>query len=84
MASVDDAINGAVSAVADAILNPVIKLMFAVAFLYFVWGVFQYVRNADNEEARAVGTRHMTWGVIGLAVMTTAQAIVSLIGDSVQ
>lgn len=83
MAAVSDTGNTLINKIADIIVNPVIKLAFAIAFLVFLWGVFQYVRGADNEEARALGVRHMTWGVIGLAIMVTAKAIVSLIGATV-
>ncbi|MEK7645008.1 MAG: hypothetical protein AAB391_01640 [Patescibacteria group bacterium] len=72
-----------ISKLAEAVVNPVLKLAYAVAFLVFLWGVFQYVRGADNEDARALGVRHMTWGVVGLAIMVTAKAIVSLIGATV-
>ena len=83
MASVSTAANSLVNQLADAVINPVIKLAFAIAFLTFLWGVFQYIRGADNEDARAKGTLHMTWGVIGLAIMFTAKAIVTLIGATV-
>ncbi len=69
--------------IANVVIDPVIKLAFAIAFLVFLWGVFQYVRGADNEDARTVGVRHMTWGIIGLAIMFAAKAIVNLIGATV-
>lgn len=75
--------NGLITRLADIIVNPVIKLAFAIAFLVFLWGVFQYVKGADNEDARTLGVRHMTWGVVGLAMMVTAKAIVNLIGVTV-
>lgn len=75
--------NALISNIANAIIDPVIKLAFAIAFLVFLWGVFQYVKGADNEDARTLGVRHMTWGIIGLAIMFAAKAIVNLIGATV-
>lgn len=75
--------NALISNIANAIIDPVIKLAFAIAFLVFLWGVFQYVKGADNEDARTLGVRHMTWGIIGLAIMFAAKAIVSMIGATV-
>ncbi len=79
----NEAGNELISQLAEAVVNPVIKLAYAIAFAVFLWGVFQYVRGAANEEAREVGVRHMTWGVIGLAIMITAKALVEVIGNTV-
>ncbi len=67
-----------VDMVNDAILFPVIALMSAIAFLVFLWGAFEYVRNADNDSARAAGQQHLLWGVIGLLVMLSAFAILNV------
>jgi hypothetical protein len=66
-----DRING-------AILFPLITLLSAVAFIVFLWGGFQYIKNADNEQGRQVGSAHMLYGVIGLLVMLSAYAILSI------
>ncbi len=67
-----------VDMVNDAILFPVIALMSAIAFLVFIWGAFQYVKNADSDSDRATGQQHMLWGVIGLMVMLSAFAILNV------
>jgi len=51
------------------IINPLIYLMFALALVFFVWGVFQFIANGENEEQKTTGKKHMLWGVIGLTVM---------------
>lgn len=83
MAAVSTGANTLVNQFAEAVVNPALKLVFAIAFLVFLWGVFQYVRGADNEDARSIGTRHMTWGIAGLAIMFAAKAIVTMIGATV-
>ena len=72
-----------ISSIKTEILGPVVKVLFALAFIYFLWGVFQYIRGADNEDARAIGKRHMFWGIIGLAIMVGAQGLVTLINTTV-
>ena len=69
---------------ATAIVNPALKLMYGIAFLVFLWGVFEFIKGADNEDARKIGAQHMLWGVIGLAIMVSAQGIVALIGNTVK
>lgn len=51
------------------IVNPLIGLLFALAVIYFLYGVFQFIANQDNEEHKLSGKRHMVWGVVGIAIM---------------
>lgn len=67
-----------VAKVNEVILFPLIALLTAVAFLVFVWGVAQYFINATNDQARQQGVKHMTFGIIGLVVMLSAYAILSI------
>ncbi|MBA3789424.1 hypothetical protein H0X32_03480 [Patescibacteria group bacterium] len=64
------------------ILTPLITLLALAAFVIFIWGVITYIRNADNDEKRKEGTRHMLWGVIGLTIIFGASAIVTIIGNT--
>lgn len=68
-----------VSRFIDAVVNPVIVILFAVAFLYFLWGVFLFIKNSDNDTGRTTGKRHITWGLVGLIIMVGAAAIVQVI-----
>ena len=60
------------------ILFPTITLLMAVAFFVFIWGCFEYFMNAENEQSRQQGARHITFGIIGLVVMVSAYAILQL------
>ncbi|MCA9362101.1 hypothetical protein KC906_01880 [Candidatus Kaiserbacteria bacterium] len=66
----------------EIILFPTIALLSAVAFLTFLWGVAQYFINANNDQARAQGAKHMMWGVIGLVIMLSAFTILSLAANT--
>lgn len=61
------------------IVNPLITLMFILALCVFVYGVFEFIRGADNEDARKKGQSHMIWGVIGLFIMVSVFAIIRLL-----
>ena len=65
------------------IINPLIKLMFALAFLVFVWGVFQFLMNKQDEKNVTAGKQHMIWGVIGMAIMFSAFGIINLIVSTI-
>jgi len=64
---------------ASSFLANATALLFAAAFFYFLWGVFQYVRAAGDEEARKVGQSHIIYGVIGLAVMASVYGLVNFL-----
>ncbi len=61
------------------ILNPLITLLFALAFVYFFYGVFEFISNQNNEEKKTAGKQHMIWGVIGLTIMVGVWGILSLL-----
>lgn len=61
------------------IINPLISLMVAVAIIFFLWGVFDFVRNADSSEERKKGGAHMLYGALGLFIMISAYGILNLI-----
>lgn len=61
------------------ILNPIIQFAFIIAFVFFLWGVMQYIRNANNPEKRKVGQDHMMWGIIGLVIMIGVYGIMNIL-----
>lgn len=63
----------------QVILNPLIFLIAGLALLVFLYGVFEYVKNADDLEKRKTGHDHMLWGIIGLTVMFSAYGIIYFI-----
>lgn len=65
------------------ILVPLITLVSLAAFVVFVWGVVQFIANAEDEEKRKTGQQHMLWGIIGLVIMFGANAVVGLIKQTV-
>lgn len=64
------------------ILFPLITLLLVIALLIFIWGAFQYVSNAGNDAGRAAGKRHLLWGVIGMLIMLSAYAILTIAANT--
>lgn len=65
------------------ILNPLITVIALAAFIIFVWGVVEFIRGADNEEARKKGQQHILWGIIGLVIIFGATVIVKILAGFV-
>ena len=63
------------SRIAEVILNPLIQLMFMAAVVYFCWGIFIFIANADDETKRTEGKNHMIWAFVGMLIMTLAWGI---------
>lgn len=78
------------------VLNPVIKLGFVIALLYFMWGVVDYIRDRnsgrvwdssafekekDGGGMKTRGGDRIVYGLFGLLIMTSAFAIAELIRD---
>lgn len=61
----------------DAILFPLITLLMALAFLMFLYGSFEYVRNSSSDQGRETGKQHILWGVVGMFIMLSAFSILS-------
>ena len=61
------------------IINPLIVLLFALAVVYFVYGLVRYLLSPDNEEIRKSSKSHMLWGIIGMFIMVSVFGIMSLI-----
>ena len=61
------------------IINPIILLMFAFALVYFLYGVFEFVRDADSEDGREKGRQAIMWGVIGMFIMIACFGIIRVV-----
>jgi len=56
-----------------------IPFIFAIAFIVFIWGVFQYfIAGGANEEKREQGKQLVMWGIIGFVVMVSVWGIINL------
>lgn len=63
------------------IINPIIILLVAVAVGYFLYGLMEFIKNQDNEDAQESGKKHMLWGVIGIAIMFSVYGILNLVNN---
>jgi len=63
----------------QVVLNPLILLLFAIALVVFLWGVFQYVKGSDSDTARDTGRRHIIWGIVGIFIMVAVYGILQVL-----
>lgn len=64
-----------------SLINTVfVPLLFAIAFLYFVYGVYRYfILGASNETDRETGRQVVLWSIIGFAVIFSVWGLVNVL-----
>jgi hypothetical protein len=72
------------SSIINLINSVLVPLVFAIAFIVFIWGVFQYfIAGGHDEEKRETGKSLMLWGIIGFFVMVSVWGLVNILRGSV-
>lgn len=73
-----------VNNILEFLRTAVIPFLFVLATVIFIWGVIQYVIGGQggNDAKVEAGKKVMIWGIIGLAIMTSAWAIVGILCNS--
>jgi len=61
-----------------------IPLIFAIAFIVFLWFIFLYfIAGGADEEKRAKGKQFLMWSIIGFVLMFSLWGIIALIRSSI-
>lgn len=61
------------------IINPLIYFLFALAVVFFLYGVLEFIFNQENEEKKTTGKSHMLWGIVGITIMLSVWTILNMI-----
>ena len=72
-------ISGLLFKINDLILNPIIKLVFAVAFLVFFYVVFELISKETGDKNREQGKKKIMYGLLGMFIMFSAYGLIHLI-----
>jgi len=73
-------VNDFLDDVSSFINSTLIPLVFAIALLIFIWGIFKFfILGGSDEETRKEGKQLMLWAIIGFVVMVSVFGIVNLI-----
>ncbi|MEI6280398.1 MAG: hypothetical protein WCP17_00120 [bacterium] len=61
------------------IINPLILFLFALAVVFFLYGILEFIFNQENEEKKTSGKSHMIWGIVGITIMLGVWTILNVI-----
>jgi uncharacterized membrane protein YidH (DUF202 family) len=64
------------------VIAAAIPVLIALGVLFFIWGVFNYLRS-ENVDKKAAATVYITWGVVLLFVLVSVWGLVYMIGQTV-
>lgn len=68
----------------SAITNPLILLMFAIAFVYFLYGVVKFLASDVTDKSRNEARDAILWGIIGMVIMFSVYGIIQFVLDTFQ
>ena len=77
-------ISGVGQFIIDTINNILVPVIFAIAFIVFLWGAFKtFIIGANSEDVKEDGKNLMLWGLIGFFVMVSVWGLVNILTGSV-
>jgi len=60
--------------------NVLVPLVFAIAFLFFIWGMFKFfILSGADEDGREAGKQLMMWGIVAFVLMVSIWGIVNVV-----
>ncbi|MDO8593345.1 MAG: hypothetical protein Q7R59_00355 [bacterium] len=72
------------SFIINTINNVLVPVLFAIAFIVFLWGAFYtFILGASSEEVKEKGKNLMLWGLIGFFVMVSIWGLVNILTGTV-
>ena len=72
------------SFIINTINNVLVPVLFAIAFIVFLWGAFDtFILGANSEEVKEKGKNLMLWGLIGFFVMVSVWGLVNILTGTV-
>ncbi len=75
-----DSVGDVGSFIINTINNVLVPVVFAIAFIVFLWGAFTtFVVGAGDEEVKTKGKNLMLWGLIGFFVMASVWGLVNIL-----
>lgn len=68
-----------ITQIVNLINNVFIPFILALAFLVFIWGVFQFFIAGSDEDARSAGRDKVLYGLLGFFIILSAWGLINLL-----
>lgn len=78
-----DSLTAVVNELLKFVDTTVVPVIFAIAFIVFIWGMFLYfIAGASSDEQRSKGRKLLLWGLIAFVVMVSIWGLVNLFANT--
>ena len=58
----------------------VVPLIFAVAFLSFLWGIMRtFIYHGENPKSQEAGRTFLLWGLLGMVIIFSVWGLVNMV-----
>ncbi|MEK7662373.1 MAG: pilin [Patescibacteria group bacterium] len=71
-----------INCITDIISGSIIRLLVALAVVFFLWGAAKFLRNAEDPGKREEGRMFMLYGVIALFVIVAVWGLVGILANT--
>jgi hypothetical protein len=67
------------------VIDPIVRLLFAAAVFYFVYGVFKFIKDKASGDSVdfAQGANHVLWSTVGLFIMISVWGIIAILHNTI-
>ena len=73
-------VQGAGQFIINMINTVAVPVLFAVAFIVFIWGILQYfILARGDEEKQSVGRSYILYGLVGFFLMVSVWGLVNIL-----
>lgn len=66
----------------NGIIATISKLAFGFAVVFFLWGIFVFVMNADDATKREEGKKRILWGLVAIFVMVSVWGLLAAVDNT--
>lgn len=63
-------------------LGLVVKLLWLLAFVVFIWGIVKFIAAAGNSAKKESARNYIIYGLIGIFVLLSFMGIIKIVGDT--
>jgi len=65
------------------LFNYIFPILLLIAVFIIIWGIFQFILNAGDEEARKSGRSKILWGIVGVFLMLSVWGLINILVNTI-
>lgn len=75
-------LDGLITNTIRTLYDPIVTIIFSLAFIAFFWGMLMMIASAGDTVKREEGRKRMLWGIVVLFVMFSIWGIIGILKNS--